>query len=135
MKRKAFFSIYILIFTIFGGVLHGPLMALADHSSSYSGMEMQMETMHHEQNESDQKIQNIQDFGNSLMPCCEDNVLYPEDRGVFQTRQNEVLNLDGAILDDDVFVSSEKKSADVDLSYKYFSPPEEIILASVIKLE
>lgn len=139
-KRKAFFSIYILIATIFGGVLHGPFMAYASHidvmeKSSIAGMTDQ--GMHHEKFETvpEQKIEVSGDMGNSLMPCCVEDVVYSEKEGIFQARESEVLNLDVAVLEKDTLFLSLQNLTDPVLEYEYFSPPEETILASVIRIE
>ena len=142
-KRKAFFSIYILIFTIFGGVLHGPFMALAEHIDSMdNGIERSFEmddhtSMHHNSSQIafEKRLELANGSGNSLMPCCEEKVINPENGTILQERKNDLLDVDVADFEKTDVGSESGKFSDVEFPNEYSPPPEETILSSVIRLE
>lgn len=136
MQRKAIFSIYLLLFTILWGVAHGPLMALTGHDDGMAAATepQDMHASRHENHGFSEKIGASEASGSSARECCQESPTYGN--GVISVeRRAEFFD----IVSEQPFslepFHAVPKSARADLSYKYFSPPEKTILASVVKIE
>lgn len=135
-KRKAFFSIYILLFTILGGVLHGPLMALAGHDEGEMTV-MEPQYMHlpgHQDQKYSEKLASSDTSGSPAMECCQESPtsaisLISIERKV---EVSDSVSEQPFSMDDFCVLP---KSDRADFSDEYFSPPEKTILASVVKIE
>lgn len=143
IKKRKIFSIYLTVVAILAGLLHGSFMVSAQVGTMGSGYGIEIDVISdgiygdvaHTTERSGDNIATSNKTGNSLMPCCVEDFSDNKYQKFSENRKSGLLNISASNADSLGDVIAKKQADGTVFVSADSSPPEKIILESVIRLE